>query len=201
MAGARRPAAPRRFDRDYYRRFYEGGVTHDHERIAHLATAVHEMAAWWDVDIRTVLDVGAGMGMWRDWYAEHHPDVRVRSIDVSEYACATWHHEHRDISAWRSPSRFDLVVCHSVLQYLDDDAAVSAIGNLAVATRRVLYLEIPTTADFRHIVDREVTDLDVHHRTGAWYRRLLGEHFEQAGAGLWVRRGAVALFELERAAR
>ena len=203
------PTPPRRsprrptntFDDRYYQRFYGDGGTHDPARIAHIATAVHEMAAWWDVHIRTVLDVGAGVGMWRDWYRSTHPDVQVRSIDVSGYACETWGHERRDISEWRPPTRFDLVVCHSVLQYLDDDQVSAAVHHLAAATRRVLYLEVPTTADFRHVVDVEYTDLDVHHRTGAWYRRLLAEHFQQAGAGLWVRRGAVPLFELEAATR
>jgi len=38
----------------------------------------------WGVTVRSVLDVGAGMGFWRDWYREHHPDVTVRSIDVSD---------------------------------------------------------------------------------------------------------------------
>ena len=189
------------FDDRYYERFYGDGGTHDAARVAHIATAVHEMAAWWDVPIRSVLDVGAGMGMWRDWYAANHPGVRVRSIDVSRYACTTWGHERRDISTWKPSSKFDLVVCHSVLQYLDDEPVMAAIGNLAAATRRVMYLELPTTADFRHVVDRDHTDLDVHHRTGAWYRRLLTEHFQQAGAGLWVRRGEVPLFELEAAAR
>jgi hypothetical protein len=192
---------PTRFDDRYYERFYGGGTTHDHERLAHLATAVHEMARWWGVPVRTVLDVGAGVGMWRDWYAQQHPVVDVKSIDVSEYACATWGHERRDISRWAPARPFDLVVCHSVLQYLDDDRAIRAIDHLGAATRSVLYLELPTTSDFRHVVDRDHTDLDVHHRTGTWYRRLLGVHFQQAGAGLWVRRGDVPLFELEAAAR
>ncbi|MEI8237829.1 MAG: class I SAM-dependent methyltransferase [Actinomycetota bacterium] len=190
-----------RFDDRYYQRFYGEGATHDPERIGHIATAVHGMASWWEVRIETVLDVGAGMGMWRDWYVEHHPAVQVRSIDISRHACATWGHERRDISTWKPKRPFDLVVCHSVLQYLDDDRAASAIDHLGAATRCVLYLELPTRSDFRHMVDRERTDLDVHHRTGTWYRRLLGEQFQQAGAGLWVRRGAVPLFELEAAGR
>ena len=56
-----------------------------------------------------------------------------------------------------------------------------------------------TTADFASVVDPDATDMDVHHRTGEWYRRRLNEHFTQAGAGLWVRKGGgVALYELER---
>lgn len=188
---------PARFDSRYYQRFYGKQGAHDAERLAHLATAVHHMAAWWGVRIGSVLDVGAGMGMWRDWYRHNHPTVRVRSIDVSEHACAMWGHERRDIADWTPPRQFDLVVCHSVLQYVDDQRVVQAIDNLAAATRHVLYLELPTTADFEHVIDPRRTDLDVHLRSGAWYRRHLGRHFRQVGAGLWVRLDGLPMYELE----
>jgi SAM-dependent methyltransferase len=186
-----------RFDQRYYDRFYGELGAHDAERVAHLAAAVHHMAAWWGVTVRTVLDVGAGMGMWRDWYRAHHPDVRVHSIDISEYACTTWGHELRDIAEWRPPATYDLVVCHSVLQYVDDERTVRAFEHLAAATRHVLYLELPTTGDLLHIVDPERTDLHVFSRTGAWYRRQLRPWFRQVGAGMWVPVNGLPMYELE----
>ena len=65
-----------RFDQHYYQRFYGGtdGV-HDPEQVAHLAAAVHHLCEWWGVSPTSVLDVGAGMGMWRDWYRLTHPGV------------------------------------------------------------------------------------------------------------------------------
>ncbi|MFZ4718638.1 MAG: class I SAM-dependent methyltransferase [Ilumatobacteraceae bacterium] len=194
------PSDPTRFDDGYYRRFYGRDGAHDQARVDHLATAVHHMAAWWGIRIRTVLDVGAGIGFWRDWYRDQHPGVRVRSVDISEHACATWGHERRDIAEWRPPSRFDLVICHSVLQYLDDEQVVRAIDHLAGATRGLLYLELPTKSDLRDLVDPTGTDLEVHHRTGRWYRNHLGLHLRQVGAGLWVPRDGVAMYELEAAA-
>ncbi len=188
-----------RFDAEYYRRFYGRHGVHDRRRLGHLATAVHETCAWWEVRPRSVLDVGAGTGMWRDWYRLNHPKVRVVSIDNSEHACATFGHQLRDIATWQPARPFDLVICHSVLHYLDNRAVTTAIDNLAAATRYVMYLELPTTDDLAHVVDRESTDLDVHERAGAWYRRRLEPHFRQAGAGLWVRRGSVPLYELEAA--
>ena len=188
-----------RFGADYYRRFYGRGGVHGRRQIASLATAVHNMCAWWGVTPRSVLDVGAGPGFWRDWYRAEHPRVRVTSVDVSEHACEKYGHELRDISEWAPAKPFDLVVCHGVLQYPDDAAATRAIDNLATACRHVLYLEVPTEADYALVVDRAATDMDVHHRSGRWYRARLGKHFVQAGAGLWVRRtGDVLLYELER---
>lgn len=191
---------PGRFDDAYYRRFYGDDGAHDPERIHHLATAVHGMCAWWGVEVGTVLDVGAGMGMWRDWYRTNHPHVRVRSLDVSEHACRTWGHEQLDIATWRPDEEFDLVICHSVLQYLDDAGALTAVGNLGAATGWVLYLEAPTAADLSELVDTERTDMDVHRRTGEWYRRALAPWFRQVGAGLWVRHDTVPMYELEAAA-
>jgi trans-aconitate methyltransferase len=187
------------FDAEYYRRFYGRHGVHDRRRLGHLAAAVHEICAWWEVRPRSVLDVGAGTGMWRDWYRLNHPKVRVASIDISEHACETFGHQRRDIAAWQPARPFDLVICHSVLHYLDNLAATAAIDHLASATRYVMYLELPTTDDLTHVVDNQSTDLDVHHRTGAWYRRRLEPHFRQAGAGLWVRRGAMPMYELEAA--
>ena len=49
---------------------------------------------------RAVLDVGAGTGLWGDWFRANRPDVAVRSVDVSEHACRTYGHEQRDIATW-----------------------------------------------------------------------------------------------------
>lgn len=190
-----------RFDHDYYQRFYGDHGVHTAESVAHLASAVHGLCAWWGVEVGSVLDVGAGMGMWRDWYRTWHPTVEVRSIDVSEHACRTWGHERRDIARWRPDAEFDLVICHSVLQYLDDEHFRSAVDHLASATSSVMYLELPTARDLASVVDPDRTDMTVHRRTGAWYRNELRPHFRQVGAGLWVRRGVVPMFELEAAAR
>lgn len=188
-----------RFGADYYRRFYGRGGVHDKNSIARLASAVHGLCSWWGVSPRSVLDVGAGPGLWRDWYHREHPKVRVVSTDVSEYACTKYGHEQRDIATWRPAKPFDLVICHGVLQYPSDTDAESAIENLAHACRHVMYLEVPTRADYRTIVDPSATDMDVHQRTGDWYRTRLERHFIQAGAGLWARKGGhVLLYELER---
>jgi hypothetical protein len=50
-----------KFDTAYYKRFYGDNGAHDAEKIAHLATAVHHLAAWWGINITSGLDVGAGM--------------------------------------------------------------------------------------------------------------------------------------------
>jgi len=190
---------PGRFDAAYYRRHYASrSRVHSAREVARLASGVTGLAAWLGLEVASVLDVGAGTGLWRDWFRRHRPAVRYRSTDVSPYACERYGHERRDISAWRARQRFDLVICQGVLPYLDDRAAARAIENLGAMCRGLLYLEAITARDLAEAVDREATDTAVHPRTGAWYRRRLARHFDQVGAGLWAaRRAGLVLYELE----
>jgi SAM-dependent methyltransferase len=188
-----------RFDAAYYRRYYGRRPVHDRRRIGLLATGVTSMAAWWQIPIRSVLDVGAGKGYWREWLAETMPRASYHGIDVSTYACERYGHEQADLSVWAPSRRYDLVVCQSVLQYLDDIAARWALSVLGAACGGLLLLEVPTRADRVDVIDPTSTDLDVRWRTGAWYRARLDPTFVELGAGLWVSRAAgIPFFELER---
>jgi 2-polyprenyl-3-methyl-5-hydroxy-6-metoxy-1,4-benzoquinol methylase len=193
------PASPERFDAAYYRRFYGRGRVHDRQRIAQLGNGVVSLASWWRVPVRSVLDVGAGKGFWRDWLADAHPTVRYHGLDVSEHACRRYGHEQADIVSWKPRRTYDLVVCQSVLQYLDDTDATTVVQTLSVACRGLLVLEVPTIADRDTAIDPSCTDLDVHWRTGTWYRKRLALGFTEVGAGLWLSHSSNAvLFELER---
>ena len=188
-----------RFDAAYYRKFYGTAPVHDARRIGHLAAGVDGLCRWWGVPVRSVLEVGAGPAYWRRWFAAERPRVRVHTIDVSAHACRRYGHEQADIADWEPARPYDLVVAQGVLQYLDDRAAARAISNLAAATRSVLFLEVPTTADRDGVLDASVSDLDVHWRTGAWYRRRLRDHFVELGGGLhYARSGPILFYELER---
>jgi methyltransferase family protein len=193
---------PRRgaFDADYYGRYYGSSRTrvHSAREIARLCTAVTSFLEWWGCPIDTVLDVGAGVGLWRDWFRKNRPQATYRSTEFSAYACETYGHEQRDITKWRAPERFDLVVCQGVLPYVDDAGAGKAIDNLAAMTGGFLYLEAITKRDIRDVCDEAKTDVKVHARSGAWYRGRLGKHYVEVGCGLWCKKDAGVLFyELE----
>lgn len=187
-----------RFDAAYYRRFYGRQPVHDRRRIGELAGAVFGLARWWRLPIRSVLDVGAGKGYWGDWIGEHRTRVRYHGLDVSEYACRRYGHELADLTTWEPPARYDLVVCQSMLQYLGDAEATRAIDVLGRSCGGLLFLEVPTAADRDDVIDPATSDLDVHWRTGAWYRRRLDRSFGEIGAGLWLSHAMpLPLFELE----
>jgi hypothetical protein len=193
-------ASSDQFDATYYARHYDHAKVHDQQRLDSLVNGIMGFAAWWKVPVRSVLDVGAGTGGIGRALQAHHPTVRYRGTEFSKHACAEYGHQYVDISVWAPRRAYDLTVCLSVLQYLDDNQCEAAISNLATATRSLLYLEVTTSWDRKHTVDTEHTDMDVHWRSGAWYRRSLTRHFRQVGGGLWARHDApVVFFDLEAA--
>ena len=156
-------------------------------RIGHLADATLALAKWWGIPIRSVLDVGAGPGWWGRHLAVAHPKVRYTGVDVSAHAAAKYGHEVRDVSHWQPSRQYDLVVCQGTLHYLDDRAVVAALRHLAIATRGMLLLEIPTQDDLDSgTIDGGASDLDAHWRTAEWYRRKISAQMKEIGAGLHV---------------
>jgi hypothetical protein len=190
----------RRFDEAYYRRFYGAPSTRvcGPEQVAHLGAALVEMIAWYRGRLRSVLEVGAGVGLLRDWFAVAHPAVRYVSTDSSPYAAEKYRHEQRDIAVWRGRHQFDLVVCQAVLPYLPDRAVGAAINNLAAMTRGFLYLEAITRRDYDTSCDRAKTDPEMLLRPAEFYRRRLARHFQTLGGGLYyLKRGPLVFWELE----
>src|SRR6478609_3587405 len=150
-----------RFDRPYFDRYYEDPSTqvHGKKEAANLARGVTGLVRWFGGSLHSILDVGAGAGLFRDWCKLHVKELETYlSVDVSAYACERYGHEQRDISRWRSKEHFDLVVCQGVLPYLDDEAAEKAIDNIGKMCRGFLYLEAITKRDYRQVCDRERTD-------------------------------------------
>ena len=189
-----------RFDEAYYRRFYGTPRTRIHgaKEVAHLGAGLVEMIAWYGGRVRSVLEVGAGVGLLRDWFRENHPKVGYVSTEYSPYAAAQYGHVQRDISTWRGKRQFDLVVCQGVLPYLEDRAALAAIDNHAAMTRGFLYLEAITRRDYETVCDQKRTDPGMRLRPATFYRKRLAKHFQPVGGGLYyVHEGPLVFWELE----
>jgi Methyltransferase domain len=192
------------FDKGYYERFYRSKKTRvsSADQVANLCEGVVGMIRWFGGDLGSVLDVGAGVGLWRDWFRKNVRDAKYRTTEISDYACATYGHEKRDIATWRAKERFDLVVCQGVLPYLPDHDAAAALENLAAMTRGFLYLEAITRRDLEDVCDRELTDVEVHERPGSFYLGRLGKHFTRLGCGLFYKKdGPLLFYELESLAK
>lgn len=188
------------FDAAYYRQFYESRRTRvqgpaDAARLCRFVLAAAETL---HVEIGSVAEIGAGVGLWRDWFARRRPAVRYVSTDVSPYACKQYGHRRLDIGAARLRGRFDLVVCQGVLPYLDDDAALRALDHLAAMTGQLLFLECQTTRDIEMVCDHEVSDPALKKRPARFYVERLEEHMVQLGLNLWASRAlAGSVYDLE----
>jgi SAM-dependent methyltransferase len=195
---------PLNFDRAYYERYYldpRTAVTSRAEATAR-ARFVAAYVEYVGCPVRTVLDAGCGVGMLRAPLLRALPRATYTGLEYSAYLCERFGWTQGSIDRFRPRTRYDLVICYDVLQYLGERAATRAIGNLAHATRGILYFSALTAEDWRNNCDRSRTDPNVHLRGGDWYRKRLRRGFHEVGTGLWVRRGApLVLWEMERASR
>lgn len=189
------------FDAEFYRRYYRDPATRvataaDQRRIADFACA---FAAQLGFRVRRVLDAGCGLGHMRASVERFFPRARYVGLEVSEYLARRHGWVCGRLEEYRPRAPFDLVLCHDVLQYLDDRAAARAINNLGRISRGALYLTALTAGDWRSSADRGRSDGGVHLRPVEWYHHRLQRWFRPVGAGMLVRRGqAPVLWELER---
>ncbi len=191
-----------RFDAGYFDRLYRTADTavYTQAQVDQLASGIAGLIGWWGYPLERVLDVGAGTGMWGDWLRRERPEVAYHGIDVSAHACATYGHQQHDIATYRDVQAYDLIVCHGVFGYLDDDACAAAVDNLAAMTRVMLFFHVSTEEDVRRgILDTERSDGSARRRPARFYRDLLRDYYLPVGAGLWLIHDAPQmLLELER---
>lgn len=191
------------FDQAYYDRFYLSPKTRviSADEHSHLARFVFEFAKYNGIEIESVLDVGAGIGLWKRWIAKNAKKVEYTGTEVSKVMCKEHGYLNKDIARWRDRKEHDLVVCQGVLQYLPDPDVAPAVSNLAAMCRGLLYAEITTRLDLRERTDTDLTDSNIFIRNGSYYRGILQKHFVQVGAGLWwTKELPMPFFELETAA-
>lgn len=191
------------FDREYYERFYLDPSTRvtDRAAIQRLARFVVSYLQYLELEVSDVLDLGCGIGLWREVLGEELPRARYRGVEYSEYLCARYGWERGSVVDYRTRMRFDLVICQGVLPYLDARAAKQAIENLAKLCRGALYLEAVTRDDWEGgVLDKRRTDRAMQLRSARWYRTQLAPYFDCLGGGLWVaKRAKVSIYALERA--
>jgi SAM-dependent methyltransferase len=190
----------RRFDEAYYHRFYENPKTRIYgpKEHSHLAQYVFSFASLNEIELGSVLDIGAGVGLWKHWIEKNAKEVEYTGIEVSQTMCKKHDYQHRDIARWRDRRKYDLIICQGVLQYLSDPDVAPAVANIAAMAGGLVYFEVLTRGDLRDRVDKDVTDLDVFVRNGSYYRGLFGKHLVPLGGGLhWTRELPPPFWELD----
>jgi predicted TPR repeat methyltransferase len=189
------------FDEAYYQRFYFNKKTSvvDPDHLARLGAFVCSYVQYLRVPVRRVLDVGCGIGLWRDVVKRHYPHAQFQGVEYSEYLCGRYGWERGSVVDYRATAPFDLVICQGVLPYLSAADAKQAMHNLGQLCHGALYVEAVTREDWDDdMVDEVLTDGTQFRHSQAMYRRGLSQHFKELGGGLWLsRQAAVPLFALE----
>lgn len=189
-----------RFDAEYYDRFYERRATRVQGKldVARHCRGVLEVARWLGIEIESVAEVGAGTGLWRDWFAKRRPGVRYVSTEASPYACKRYGHQRLDITKKPLRGRYDLVVCQGVLPYVPAGDLSKAIDHLGAMSKGLLFLECQTSRDLACAVDLQLSDPELAARPASVYLEALERHFLMLGLGLWAsRRSDLVLYQLE----
>jgi hypothetical protein len=191
-------AGRKSYDEAYFRKWYRDPRTRVHtpdsvRRKVRMVVGVTEY--FLGRKLRSVLDVGAGEGVWGREIRRARPGVRYLGIDPSEWVVAR-HGRRRNIrlgSFEELPSLqlgrgHDLIVCADMLQYVSDAALKRGIRHLASILGGVAFLEAYTTAD-----DME-GDLDGWHpRSKSQYRRIFADAgLVACGVHCYLSRGTAA---------
>jgi predicted TPR repeat methyltransferase len=189
------------FDEAYYERFYFDKKTSvvDPEHIERLGTFVCSYLKYLRVPVARVLDVGCGIGLWKDVVQQQFPGCSYHGVEFSEYLCGRFGWERGSVVDYQASQPFDLVICQGVLPYLSPPDLKRALHNLGKLSNGALYLEAVAREDYeRDIIDEDLTDTRLFRHRAALYRQGLEHNFSELGGGLWLsRKSAVPVFELE----
>ena len=180
----------KRYDRDYFDRWYRHGGIGGAQRLARkVALAVATAEYHLERPLRTVLDIGCGEGAWRAPLLKLRPGVRYMGFDSSEYAIAR-HGARRnlhfarfaDFQYLRPGPPADLLVCSDVLHYLPAREIDRGLPGLAELCGGVAFLETFAREDAA-----EGDEDGFIARPGAFYRRRFEAiGFRALGSHCWL---------------
>ena len=170
-------AGSKSYDEAYFTKWYRDPRTRVHtpdavRRKVRMVVGVTEY--FLGRKLRSVLDVGAGEGVWGREIRRLRPGVRYLGIDPSRYVVARFGRRRNirlgrfeDLPTLALGRGHDLIVCADMLQYVPDKALRRGVRHLAGILGGVAFLEAYTSGDDM------VGDLEGwHQRSKATYRRI-----------------------------
>jgi SAM-dependent methyltransferase len=173
-------AGSKSYDEAYFTKWYRNPRTRVHtpdsvRRKVRMVVSVTEY--FLGRKLRSVLDVGAGEGVWGREIRRLRPGVRYVGVDPSRYVVARFGRRRNirlgsfeELPTLALGRRHDLIVCADMLQYVPDAALRRGVRHLASILGGVAFLEAYTSGD-----DME-GDLDGwHQRSKTKYRRIFAD--------------------------
>lgn len=149
-----------KFDSKYFNQIYPKGETIDGDYNAkEHALYLKHLFLLMGVHISSVYDFGFGKGNLLKQVSKKLEVVHVGGCDISEVALRKlqksqiskeWKLQVAPIDKVQLQRKYDLGICNSVLQYVDDKVMEKAISNMAKHCK-YLYLQVPTKKDYAYL--------------------------------------------------
>ena len=138
------------YDREYYQRWYRNPDTRIASRqgvARKVGLAVSAAEFMLARPIKSVLDIGCGVGAWRAPLLELRPKVSYLGVESSDYVIAKYGKSRNIIRGEfgrlgaLNLEDADLVVCADVVQYIPDDKLRRGLRAIRSLTAGVAYIE------------------------------------------------------------
>jgi SAM-dependent methyltransferase len=145
------------YDRAYFDRWYRDpkhSVSSRHALGRKVALALAVAEYYLGHEVRNVLDVGCGEGVWRKPLRQLRPHIEYLGLDSSEYSVARYGRSRNirlasfgDLGELRFDANFDLIVCSDVLHYVRTPELKRGLRGIAEMLSGVAFLELFTSRD------------------------------------------------------
>jgi len=148
------------FDEAYYQRYYFNKKTSvvDPAHTERLGAFVCSYLQYLRVPVARVLDMGCGIGLWRDMVARHLPGAQYQGVEYSAYLCQRFGWQRGSVVDYPSATPYDFVICQGVLPYLGVQDLRRALANLGRLCQGALYLEAVTPPPGARVVEGDAFD-------------------------------------------
>ena len=157
LVGKQPQARPKVYDRAYFDRWYRDSRNAVNPRALlarKVALAVGVAEYYLGRELRNVLDVGCGEGVWRAPLRKLRPRIEYIGLDGSEYAIARYGRARNlrlatfgQLGELRFAHGFDLIVCADVIHYLPSAELRRGLAGIAEMLDGVAFLELFTSSD------------------------------------------------------
>jgi 2-polyprenyl-3-methyl-5-hydroxy-6-metoxy-1,4-benzoquinol methylase len=173
-------AGRKSYDEAYFTKWYRDPRTrvHSPDSVRRKIRMVAGVAEYFlGRKLRSVLDIGAGEGMWGRELRRMRPGLRYLGVDPSEWVVARYGRRRNirlgsfeQLASLQLGRGHDLIVCADMLQYVPTDALKRGVRHIASLLGGVAFLEAYTTGD-----DMEGDLEDWHPRSKSQYRRVFAD--------------------------
>lgn len=182
------------FEKDYWEKNYSD--LEEMDGVANAREHARYAKSFFDVEyiqIKSVIDLGFGMGEMLKSFTQEFSPYRIAGVEPSQYIYEKfiqkkWHQSvnarffNIDLTAWSESKKkelknFDLGICTSVFQYLNDEELAKILPVMSKRLR-YLYFSAPTSQELKR--QREELDFNDEYairRSKARYLSLISPHF------------------------